>query len=266
MAIVRSVAMLVAAVVLLLRSQAVLSAYEGILECEELTALECAFAVSSAGARCVLEKSTLSNGKTIPSCQTSLIMAERPAEWIESDECIHGCGLERETYGLSTDLLVESGFRDKLCSSECQTNCPNIVDIYYKLAAGEGVYLPRLCNEQKFKARRLIDEQFSLDAQNGPQRGQTGGSLWASTHMNSHGNPWDSSSLASSGTPSPIPSPVYGVPPPPPAPKEKTLAVSISSVPSPVPAPTLGSPVSQPAEEVSIIHTTIGNDFGDGEN
>lgn len=66
-------------------------------------------------------------------------MAERPAEWIESDECIQGCGLERETYGLSTDSLVDSGFRDKLCSSDCQNNCPNIVDIYYKLAAGEGI-------------------------------------------------------------------------------------------------------------------------------
>ncbi|BBN11425.1 hypothetical protein MPTK1_5g11780 [Marchantia polymorpha subsp. ruderalis] len=126
------------------------------LECEDLSIEDCAFAVSSTGARCVLEKSTLQNGETSAECQTSIIMAEKPLEWIETDECIKSCGLERVSYGLSTDALMEKGFTAKLCSAECQNNCPNIVDLYIKLAAGEGVYLPRLCTSQKSRSRRLI--------------------------------------------------------------------------------------------------------------
>ncbi|KAL3680211.1 hypothetical protein R1sor_023167 [Riccia sorocarpa] len=139
-------------VALLLRS----TFAKGTLHCEDLSVKDCAFAVSSTGARCVLEKSKLPNGKTSAECQTSIIMAERPLEWIETDNCIKSCGLERNSYGLSTDAFMERGFRAKLCSSECQNNCPNVVDLYLKLAAGEGLYLPHICLSQKSKARRLI--------------------------------------------------------------------------------------------------------------
>ncbi|KAL2612881.1 hypothetical protein R1flu_024573 [Riccia fluitans] len=114
----------------------------GNLVCEDLSVGDCAFAVSSSGARCVLEKSKLTNGETSVECQTSIIMAEKPLEWIETDECIKSCGLERISYGVSTDALMEKGFTAKLCSSECHNNCPNIVDLYFKLAAGEGMVLP----------------------------------------------------------------------------------------------------------------------------
>ncbi|KAL2613774.1 hypothetical protein R1flu_025466 [Riccia fluitans] len=128
----------------------------GNLMCEDLSIGDCAFAVSSTGARCVLEKSKLTNGETTAECQTSIIMAAKPLEWIETDDCIKYCGLERISYGLSTDALMEKGFTAKLCSSECQNSCPNIVDLYLKLAAGEGLYLPHICLSQRSKARRLI--------------------------------------------------------------------------------------------------------------
>jgi hypothetical protein len=45
-------------------------------------------------------------------------------------------------------LLVtrRSGLR-ALCSPACQDGCPNIVDLYATLAAGEGVSLPALCDD-----------------------------------------------------------------------------------------------------------------------
>jgi len=65
-------------------------------------------------------------------------MVEKLVEWIESEECINACGLERMAVGMSTDSLLEPEFSAKLCSSECRNNCPNIVDLYVNLAAGEG--------------------------------------------------------------------------------------------------------------------------------
>ena len=65
-------------------------------------------------------------------------MAERQEEWIEKDECIDLCGLQRMTIGLSTDALLEEDFTRKFCLSQCRTMCPNINDLYTKLAAGEG--------------------------------------------------------------------------------------------------------------------------------
>jgi hypothetical protein len=70
--------------------------------------------------------------------QSSIIMAEKQEEWIESDECVKACGLERMSVGLSTDLLMDSHFTEMLCSSECLNNCPNLIDLYISLAAGEG--------------------------------------------------------------------------------------------------------------------------------
>uniref|UniRef100_A0A0C9S698 TSA: Wollemia nobilis Ref_Wollemi_Transcript_11442_880 transcribed RNA sequence n=1 Tax=Wollemia nobilis TaxID=56998 RepID=A0A0C9S698_9CONI len=130
------------------------------VECEKLPVDMCAFAVSSSGARCVLEKkySTI-NGRIEYECQSSAIMAEKMIEWIESEECLQACGLERMNVGLSSDDLVEySPLSSKLCSDKCQNNCPNIVDIYFSLAAGEGVYLPKLCDAHKSRSRRMMLE------------------------------------------------------------------------------------------------------------
>ena len=82
--------------------------------------------------------------------QSSIIMAEKQEEWIESDECVKSCGLERMSFGLSTDLLLDSHFQEMLCSPECLNNCPNIIDLYISLAAGEG-HCPIPCFKNMLK-------------------------------------------------------------------------------------------------------------------
>jgi len=135
--------------------------YGGIV-CEKLPVEVCAFSVSSSGARCVLEKSTLRDSNVMYECQTSEIIAENLNELIETEECMNACGVERMTVGMSTDSLGERGFTNKLCSTRCYNNCPNIVDLYFNLAAGEGVYLPRLCENHRSGARRMISEVTSF--------------------------------------------------------------------------------------------------------
>ncbi|KAH9311977.1 hypothetical protein KI387_027012, partial [Taxus chinensis] len=130
----------------------------GALTCEELPVEACAFSVSSSGARCVLEKSILRDGTAQYECMTSEVMAEKMYEWIETEECINNCGLEKMAIGMSTDGLMESSFTTRLCSPHCYDNCPNIVNLYFDLAAGEGLYLPRLCEAQRSGSRRMISE------------------------------------------------------------------------------------------------------------
>lgn len=79
--------------------------------------------------------------------QTSIIMAEKRLEYIETNECMEACGLERMSFGLSTDSLLEDEFTSKLCSSSCQSKCDNIVDLYTSLVAGEGknVFITAFC-------------------------------------------------------------------------------------------------------------------------
>ncbi|KAI5082230.1 hypothetical protein GOP47_0001973 [Adiantum capillus-veneris] len=131
----------------------------GAIECEELPIEDCAFAVSSSGARCVLEKVVKNNAAPQYKCQTSIIMAERPMEWIESEDCIRTCGLQRLSVGLSTDALLEREFTKRLCFSQCRSKCPNINDLYTKLAAEDGIYLPSLCDSLKPRVRKLGAEQ-----------------------------------------------------------------------------------------------------------
>ncbi|KAJ6672077.1 PAR1 PROTEIN [Salix viminalis] len=99
----------------------------GEIACEHLDQDTCAYAISSAGKRCVLEK---------------------------TDECIKACGLDRKSLGISTDSLLESSFAQQLCSPQCYDSCPNVVDLYFNLAAAEGVFLPKLCEAQEGSARR----------------------------------------------------------------------------------------------------------------
>lgn len=135
--------------------------YGGIV-CEKLPVEVCAFSVASSGARCVLEKSILRNGNVQYECQISEIRAENLKEMIETDECMNACGVETMTVGMSTDFLAEGGFTKKLCLPGCYNNCPNIVDLYFNLAAGEGVYLPRLCEAHRTGDRRMISEVTSF--------------------------------------------------------------------------------------------------------
>ncbi|XP_057952061.1 uncharacterized protein LOC131146458 [Malania oleifera] len=120
----------------------------GEVTCENLGEDKCAFAVSATGRRCVLEKQVKRTGEEKFVCRTSDIEANKLKDLVESDECIKACGVDRKSLGISSDSLLESRFTHKLCSSECYQSCPNIVDLYFNLAAGEGVFLPKLCEAQ----------------------------------------------------------------------------------------------------------------------
>ncbi|KAJ9139881.1 hypothetical protein P3X46_030574 [Hevea brasiliensis] len=117
----------------------------GEIICEHLDQETCSYAISSTGKRCVLEKHVKRSGKESYTCRTSEIEADRLRNWIETDQCIKACGLDRKSLGISSDSLLESRFTQQLCSPQCYDSCPNIVDLYFNLAAGEGVFLPKLC-------------------------------------------------------------------------------------------------------------------------
>ena len=111
------------------------------VKCEKLDKDTCAFAVSSTGKRCVLEQSIKRSGIEGYTCRSSEIEADKVTNIIESDECIKACGLDRKSLGISSDALLESRFTQKLCSVKCLTQCPNVVDLFSNLAAGEGTVL-----------------------------------------------------------------------------------------------------------------------------
>lgn len=93
---------------------------------------------------------------------------ERMAEYIETDRCVEACGVDRKSVGISSDSLLEPQFTAKLCSQDCYQNCPNIVDLYFNLAAGEGVFLPDLCEKQRYNPHRIMVELTSSGAAPGP--------------------------------------------------------------------------------------------------
>lgn len=130
------------------------------LECSMLPAEECAFAVSYTGNRCVLDKALRSDHYT---CETSNVKAgeDSPVEYVESNECVQACGVDRMTVGFSTDELTSHAFITKMCSRQCRNNCANLVDIYSNIIAGEGLTLSEFCGEQRraqlIASRRLID-------------------------------------------------------------------------------------------------------------
>ncbi|GJT76825.1 retrovirus-related pol polyprotein from transposon TNT 1-94 [Tanacetum coccineum] len=95
--------------------------------------------VSSMGkwVRLRLEKSVRRSGDEVFVCSTSQIDTDKLTNWIETDECLEACGLNRNVLGISSDSLLESKFTQKLCSTQCYDGCPNIVDLYFNLAAGE---------------------------------------------------------------------------------------------------------------------------------
>lgn len=110
----------------------------GTLICENLPQGLCAFSISSKGKRCLLENYTGENGKVGYQCRTSDVDVERLLNYIEKEECVKACGADRRAVGISSDSLMEPQFTAKLCSPNCFQNCPNIIDLYFNLAAGEG--------------------------------------------------------------------------------------------------------------------------------
>ncbi|KAF8379527.1 hypothetical protein HHK36_028966 [Tetracentron sinense] len=150
--------MAILALALALCVQGTLGMHAGGITCEDLNKDACAFAVSSSSKRCVLEKHVRRSGEEVYTCRSSEIEADKLKDWIETDQCIEACGLNRHSLGISSDSLTESRFTQKLCSPPCYESCPNIVDLYFNLAAGEGVFLPKLCEEGGANARRGLAE------------------------------------------------------------------------------------------------------------
>nr|GEZ16060.1 hypothetical protein [Tanacetum cinerariifolium] len=137
--------------------------FKGSIACENLNKDSCVFAVSSGGKRCVLEKSVQRSGEEVFVCSTSQIDTDKLTNWIETDKCLQARGLNCNVLGISSDSLLESNFTQKLCSTQCYNSCPNIVDLYFNLAAGEGVYLPSLCQTQGDNKRKGMSEIRSFE-------------------------------------------------------------------------------------------------------
>ncbi|KAK4359194.1 hypothetical protein RND71_021423 [Anisodus tanguticus] len=106
----------------------------------------------------------IEDGESEYTCKTSEVIVGNMREHIESDECLDACGVDRNSVGISSDSLLEAQFTSKLCSPACYQKCPNIVDLYFNLAAGEGVYLPDLCNKQRTNPHRATIELQSSGA------------------------------------------------------------------------------------------------------
>ncbi|KAL8232551.1 hypothetical protein R6Q57_002329 [Mikania cordata] len=148
----------------------------GEIVCEDLPTEVCSFSIASSGKRCLLENSYESeNGGR--QCTTSQVMVERMSEHIETDECVKACGVDRSSVGISSDTLLEPQSVSKICSEPCYLNCPNIVDLYFNLAVGEGVVLPDLCEKQRRNPHRAMIELMSSGAAAGPVASQNLGGL-----------------------------------------------------------------------------------------
>ncbi|CAA0824643.1 PAR1 protein [Striga hermonthica] len=132
------------------------------INCDMLDEKSCAFAVSFSGRRCVLESRLRLSGTTEYACRTSEIVADKITNWVETDSCISACGLDRRALGISSDSLLDGRFAQSLCSEVCYNNCPNIVDLYFNLAAGEGVFLPRFCGVRQMGERRELVESAGI--------------------------------------------------------------------------------------------------------
>ncbi|GER54402.1 NtEIG-E80 protein [Striga asiatica] len=147
--------------ILILTCSLLLQGALGEVICDSLPADLCSFAVASSGKRCTLETYLSVGGSTGYTCTSSEVVVERFYGHIESDECVAACGVDRWSVGISSDAFLAGDFAGRLCSPTCYQSCPNIVDLYFNLAAGEGVHLPTLCKRQKSNPRRAMWEPFS---------------------------------------------------------------------------------------------------------
>ncbi|KAJ9180631.1 hypothetical protein P3X46_008847 [Hevea brasiliensis] len=153
---------------LLFLSSLFLHAAVGEIVCEDLPKDVCAFSIASSGKRCLLETYATRDWKVEYQCRTSEVMVERMADYIETDECVKACGVDRNSVGISSDALLEPQFTSKLCSPACYQKCPNIVDLYFNLAAGEGAFLPDLCDAARTNPRRSMIQLMSSGAAPAP--------------------------------------------------------------------------------------------------
>ncbi|XP_020577787.1 uncharacterized protein LOC110022952 [Phalaenopsis equestris] len=135
------------------------SSLAGTVICENLPQNLCSLSISGTGERCVLESYRKSGESTMEYyCKTSEVEVEWASDWIETDECVKACGVDRMAVGISSDSLLDSQSTAMLCSPACYHNCPNVVDLYFNLAAGEGVFLPDLCEARRSNPHRSMVE------------------------------------------------------------------------------------------------------------
>ncbi|KAI7726644.1 hypothetical protein M8C21_027009, partial [Ambrosia artemisiifolia] len=145
----------------------------GEIVCEDLPREICSFSIASSGKRCLLEnyEDDEKSKSTGYQCTTSEVMVDtttRMSDYIETDECVKACGVDRNSVGISSDTLLDSQSVSKICSAPCYNNCPNILDLYFNLAAAEGVFLPDLCDKQRSNPHRAMIELLSSGAAAGP--------------------------------------------------------------------------------------------------
>ncbi|KAK4436752.1 hypothetical protein Salat_0009100 [Sesamum alatum] len=91
-------------------------------------------------------------------------MVDKLSGYIETDQCVNACGLQREGVEISFDTFLSSKFTAHLCSSACYQKCPNIVDLFLNLAAGERVSLPSICKNQK----EIYQTMYKVLSSDGP--------------------------------------------------------------------------------------------------
>ncbi|KAI0527699.1 hypothetical protein KFK09_003304 [Dendrobium nobile] len=149
--------LIVPSMALLISISLLLPSSFGSVICEDLPLDLCAFSISSTGKRCLLEMS-FPNMEHEYQCTMADVKVDRISDWIETDDCVKACGVDRSAVGISSDDFLQPRFTAKLCSSACYQSCPNIVDLYSNLAAAEGVYLPDLCEARRLNTRRSMVE------------------------------------------------------------------------------------------------------------
>jgi len=105
----------------------------------------CTFSVSASGNRCWLENN-LKDGIMEYQCISSETVVEdnKLHGYIENEECVSACGVDRLTIGISSDFIFMSDFTTKLCSTDCYNTCFNIVDLYTNSALTEGEFYSSL--------------------------------------------------------------------------------------------------------------------------
>ncbi|EOA21644.1 hypothetical protein CARUB_v10002062mg [Capsella rubella] len=141
--------------------------------CEDIPDDMCSFSISALGKRCVLETEVRQTGGINYRCRSSEVDVDVTlANYIETDECVNACGVDRRSVGISSDALLEPGFAVKLCTPECLEDCPNIADLYSNLVAAEGSFLPDLCAARRNNPHRSMFEILSSGASLGSFPGE----------------------------------------------------------------------------------------------
>jgi hypothetical protein len=84
-------------------------------------------------------------------CRSLDVLVQKISEYIETNQCVQACGVDKNMIGISSYALLEPQVTSKLCSPACYHECSNIVDLYFNLAAGECKIFSKLGEKKKKK-------------------------------------------------------------------------------------------------------------------